>query len=181
MGAAEQASEAAEPTLERGWRFYAGLVALGLSVVMPLGALVVPLLGLSTGHAALLVGALVAGVPEVLCIVAVALLGKSTFQYLTHRAKSALRRAVVDQPASRGRYYAGLVIILLSWLPAYLYAYVARCPPTRRASTSSPERISLSSRASLSWAGNSGRRCAGYSFTRAGPSPAALAAAARSR
>src|SRR5262249_5834091 len=95
----------------------------------PLGALVVPMLGLSTAQAALLAGALVAGVPEVLCILAVALLGKATFQYLTHRAKRALRRAVVDRPASRARYYIGLAIVLVSWLPAYLYAYVPGAMP----------------------------------------------------
>jgi len=96
---------------------------MALAVIMPLSALVVPVLGLSTTQSALLAGVLLAGGPEVLCILAVALLGKETFLYLAHRAKTALRRAVIDQPASRARYYAGLVVILLSWLPAYIYAY----------------------------------------------------------
>ena len=72
---------------------------------------------------------LVAGGPEVLCIAAVALLGKETFQYLAHRAKLAFRRAVVDKPASKTRYYVGLAIILLSWLPAYIYAYAPAVLP----------------------------------------------------
>ena len=66
---------------------------------------------------------LVAGGPEALCILAVALLGKETFQYFTYKAKTAFRRAVIDRPASKGRYYFGLTIMLVSWLPAYLYAY----------------------------------------------------------
>src|SRR5262249_6522917 len=130
MDAPEQAREASPaPTLERGWRFYTGVTALGLAVIKPLRAPAVPMLGLSTAQSALLAGALVAGVPEVLGILADALLGKSTFQYLTHRVSSALRRAVVERPASRARYYAGLVIVLVSWLPAYLYAYVPGVMP----------------------------------------------------
>jgi hypothetical protein len=113
----------APPTLRKDWRFYAGIVAMALAVVMPLSALVVPVLGLSTARSALLAGVLLAGGPEVLCILAVALLGKDTFRYFAHRAKAVLRRAVIDQPASKARYYAGLVVILVSWLPAYIYAY----------------------------------------------------------
>jgi len=111
------------PTLRRDWRFYAGMAAMVLSVIMPLCAVFVPVLGLPMAQAALLAGVLVAGGPEVLCILAVALLGKDTFKYFAHRAKSAFRHAVLDRPASKARYYVGLTIILVSWLPAYLYAY----------------------------------------------------------
>jgi fumarate reductase subunit D len=124
------APEAANPpALRKDWRFYAGMTALALSVILPLCVVIVPALGLSTAHSAILAGALVAGAPEVLCILAVALLGKETFQYLVHRAKHALRRAVVDRPASKTRYYVGLAIVLLSWLPAYIYAYVPALMP----------------------------------------------------
>ncbi|MGA7487540.1 MAG: transporter suffix domain-containing protein [Xanthobacteraceae bacterium] len=117
------------PELKRDWRFYTGVAAMILSVIMPLGAAVVPALGLSTAHSALVVGALLAGGPEVLCILAVALLGKQTFQYFAQMAKSAIRRAVLDEPASKWRYYVSLVIILVSWIPAYLYAYVPAVMP----------------------------------------------------
>jgi hypothetical protein len=117
------------PTLKRDWRFYAGVAAMVLSVVMPLSALVVPVLGLSTAQSTLLAGILLAGGPEVLCILAVALLGKDTFRYFAHRVMTALRRAVIDQPASKARYYAGLVVILVSWLPAYIYAYAPAVMP----------------------------------------------------
>jgi len=117
------ADPSAPPAPRKDWRFYAGMTAMALAVIMPLSALVVPVLGLSTTQSALLAGILLAGGPEVLCILAVVLLGKETFLYFAHRAKTALRRAVIDQPASKARYYAGLVVILLSWLPAYIYAY----------------------------------------------------------
>jgi hypothetical protein len=117
------------PSLKRDWRFYGGMTALALAVVLPLGAAVVPLLGLSVASSALLVGVLVAGGPEVLCIIAIALLGKDTFQYLAQRAKLALRRAVLDRPVSKTRYYSGLAVIMLSWLPAYIYAYFPAALP----------------------------------------------------
>ena len=124
MSTHETAADASRPpTLKRDWRFYLGMTAIVLAVIMPLCAVLVPITGLATAPSAVLVGIFVAGGPEVLCILAVALLGKETFQYFTHKAKSAFRRALVDRPASKGRYYFGLTIVLVSWLPAYLSAY----------------------------------------------------------
>ena len=117
------------PALNKDWRFHVGMAALVLSVIMPLCAVFVPMLGLPIAQSALLVGVLVAGGPEVLCILAIALLGKETFQYLAHRAKRAFRRAVLDRPASKARYYVGLTIMLVSWLPLYLYAYFPAALP----------------------------------------------------
>ena len=64
-----------------------GSTAMALAVIMPLSALVVPVLGLSTTQSALLAGVLLAGGPEVLCILAVALLGKEAFLYFAHRQR----------------------------------------------------------------------------------------------
>jgi hypothetical protein len=36
---------------------------------------------------------------------------------------------LVDRPVSKARYYVGLAIILLSWLPAYIYAYAPAAMP----------------------------------------------------
>ena len=130
LNAQEKAPDAAKaPVLKRDWRFYAGMTALALSVVMPLVALFVPLLGLPTAQSVVLAGVLVAGGPEVLSIVAVGLLGRETFQYFAHLAKRVLRRAFIDRPASRARYYIGLAIILLSWIPSYIYAYFPNAMP----------------------------------------------------
>ena len=130
MSERDKATDATRgPTLKRDWRFYAGMTALVLAVILPLGAFIVPMLGLPLAQSALLVGMLVAGGPEVLCIAAIALLGKETFQYLAHHAKLAFRHTVIDRPASKARYYIGLAIILLSWLPAYIYAYAPATMP----------------------------------------------------
>ena len=119
------ADPSAPPAPRKDWRFYAGMTAMALAVIMPLCALVVPVLGLSTTQSALLAGILLAGGPEVLCILAVALLGKETFLYFAHRAKTALRRAVIDQPASKARYYTGLVVILRELASSL---YLRLCP-----------------------------------------------------
>jgi hypothetical protein len=162
------AEVAGPPTLKRDWRFYSGVTAMVLAVVMPLCALLVPVLGLPTAQSAVLVGVLVAGGPEVLCILAVALLGKDTFQYFTHQAKSAFRRALIDRPASKTRYYLGLTIMLVSWLPAYLYAYFPASLPGGDTRIYILAGMAwLSSRASFSWAESSGKKCDGYSFTKA--------------
>ena len=92
------------PTIKRDGRFYAGMATLVLSeIIMPLSALVVPLLGLPTAQATILFGVLLEGIPNVLFIVAVGLLGKETIQYFIHMTKSALR-AVVDR-RFRGAMY----------------------------------------------------------------------------
>jgi hypothetical protein len=113
----------APPELKKDWRFYAGLTALVLSIILPVFAVVVPFLGLPVAWAAALAGALVLGGPEVLALVAVALLGKPTFKYLTYQFKKAFRRAVLERPVSKTRYYTGLTISLLSFVPLYLYGY----------------------------------------------------------
>jgi hypothetical protein len=132
MSAHENAVAPKPPALKRDWRFYSGLAAFSLSFVMPLGAVAVPWLGLPTAPAAVLAGLLVAGGPEVACILAVALLGKDNFQYITYLIKRALRRAVGEQPASRARYYAGLAMFIASWLPAYVFAYLPDFMPDSR-------------------------------------------------
>jgi len=126
----DTATDAAKPpTLKRDWRFYCGMAAIVLSIILPLSALAVPMLGLPTTQSALLAGALVAGAPEVLVILAAALLGKDTFQYFVHKIKGMLRSALPDRPASKLRYYTGLAVILLSWIPAYVCAYAPSVMP----------------------------------------------------
>jgi hypothetical protein len=117
------------PVLKKDWRFYAGMTALGLALVLPLLGLAVPLLGLPAAVSAVLVGGLVAGGPEVLMVLAAALLGKETLHAFLHQAKRALGRALLVTPVSKARYYAGLTIAVVSILPFYLYGYFPQIMP----------------------------------------------------
>ena len=111
------------PALNRDWRFYTGMAALVLSLVMPLFAFLVPLFGLSLAQSAAVVGLLIAGGPEVVGLIGIALLGRNAFQYFTYQAKRAFRSAVLPTRVSKKRYYIGLSINVTSWIPLYLYGY----------------------------------------------------------
>jgi len=115
--------ETTPPELQKDWRFYTGLAALVLSLILPLFALAVPLLGLPTSISAVVVGGLFAGGPEALTLLAAALLGKETLAYFLAKAKRALRDVVLIRPVSKVRYYVGLTIAVVSLVPLYLYGY----------------------------------------------------------
>jgi len=117
------------PTLVKDWRFYLGIGALALAIIMPVFALLVPLLGLSVAQSALIVGMLIGGGPEVMALIAVALLGKETFRYLLHSLKRFFRTKLLEKSASKGRYYFGLTINIASWIPLYLYGYLPAMMP----------------------------------------------------
>jgi len=115
--------------LKKDWRFYAGMAALLLALGLPLLGFAVPLFGLPTAVSAVLIGGLVAGGPEVLMVLAAALLGKETLHAFLYLAKRALGRALLVTPVSKRRYYAGLTIALVSILPFYLYGYFPQIMP----------------------------------------------------
>jgi hypothetical protein len=82
------------PMIKRNSRFYTGLAALVLMVlVMPLSAVVVPFLGLPTAQATTLLTVL-ACFPDLFLILAISLLGSEVSRYFIHVAKRALRAAV---------------------------------------------------------------------------------------
>ncbi len=119
-----------EQTNQNNWRFVAGVSALALSVVFPLSALLVPLLGLSPGKATLISGFLLAGAPEVFILLAVALLGKENFDRIVSSAKGLFFTTFFQKPVSRLRYITGLTIFTLSILPIYLAGYASSWMPT---------------------------------------------------
>lgn len=111
------------------WRFVAGVSVLGLAMALPFCALLIPLLDLPVAQSALIAGALVAGAPEVLMLLAVALLGRQNFDRIVGAAKKFLFTTFFSTPVSRGRYYAGLTICLLSFVPIYVAGYVPSWMP----------------------------------------------------
>lgn len=123
----------AQPESASNWRLIAGIAVLGLAVVLPLAALFVPLLGLPVAQSALIGGALVAGAPEVLMLLAVALLGRQNFDRIVGAAKQFFFTTFFASPVSRGRYHAGLAISLLSFIPLYVAGYLPSWMPAGNA------------------------------------------------
>jgi hypothetical protein len=101
------------------WSYRAGLALLVLAVFLPIAALLFPVLGLPSASSSLLVGLLIAGVPEMLCLAGVALLGRGGLS----------KREAIPTPASRLRYYGGRAYCLLNGLPLGLYAYAPEWMP----------------------------------------------------
>jgi hypothetical protein len=101
------------------WSHRAAIALLVLAVMLPIAGLLFPVFGLPSASSNLLVGLLIAGVPEMLCLMGVALLGRSGFP----------KRGAVPAPASRFRYYGGLAYCLLNGLPLGLYAYAPEWMP----------------------------------------------------
>lgn len=123
MSKEEPSSQPQPPELKRGLRLYVGIASMVLAFILPVFVIVVPYLGLSNGGTLLISAGLFVGGPEILTLVAVALLGKETLRYFTYRIKKALRSAIMERPVSRARYYFGLVLFLGSILPHYIYGY----------------------------------------------------------
>jgi len=117
----------------KNWRLVAGVAALVLSVIFPLCVFFVPLMGLSSGEAAVISGFLLAGAPEILILLAVALLGKENFDRILGSVKGFFFAAFFQKPASKLRYSIGLAMFVLSILPLYLAGYATSWMPAGNA------------------------------------------------
>jgi hypothetical protein len=115
--------------LRGNWRRTLGLFLLLASCVVPIIGLIVPFLGLPAPLTATLTGVLLVGTPEALTVAAVVLLGRDVVTDLTRQAGRAVLSVVAARPVSRGRYYAGLTLVLVSIVPLYLYGYLPEIMP----------------------------------------------------
>jgi hypothetical protein len=111
-----------------GWRFRLGL---GIFVVGFASPLLIPLVtasGLSTQWKTILSGALAVGIPEVFSIAAVAIMGKSGFDYMKNRFFGFIKKHGPPEQVSRARYRIGLVMFalpfLLGWSGPYFLHHI---------------------------------------------------------
>lgn len=113
----------AEDVTAADWRFRTGIALIAASFISPLGALLLPFTELSTAMKATLGGLLLAGVPEVLTVVAVAVMGKSGFLIVKRKIMAALRQYGPPKEVGSVRYNIGLVMLLIpvfySWIVIY--------------------------------------------------------------
>lgn len=115
-------------TYSRG-RLYSGFVIFAISWFCPLLIPLVTSSELATVWKSLLSGFLLVGAPELLTLVAIAILGKDGFNYLKARVLGFVKRAAPSARVSRTRYRIGLFLLLPHLVFAYLTFYAPQIIP----------------------------------------------------
>jgi hypothetical protein len=116
-------------TLRAGWRLRLGLAVLIVGFLSPLLIPLVAASGLSVRWKAIVSGALAVGIPEVFSLVAIAIMGKSGFNYIKARFFDFLKKYGPADVVSRTRYRFGLVMFGLPLLFGWLGPYVVHLIP----------------------------------------------------
>jgi len=111
-----------------GWRFNLGLFFFILGWACPLFIPLVALTKLPGAWKATISGLLGLGIPELLWVAAVAIMGKSGFNYLKMRFFGFFKKYAPPDTVSRTRYRIGLVMftapILFGWLAPYMPQWI---------------------------------------------------------
>ena len=111
-----------------GWRFRVGVTIFVAGFAAPLAIPLVTSSDLSTAWKTAIAGALAVGVPEVMMVVAAAVMGKEGFARLKSQFGRLLKRYGPPEQVSRARYHTGLVMfaapILLGWFGPYLHHFL---------------------------------------------------------
>jgi hypothetical protein len=121
------------PTEASAWRLRLGATLFLLSIAGPVaGVALVSSLGLSGTATATASGAVLA-VSEALGLLAVAVLGKPGYAYVKAQVGRVLRRLGPARQVGRGRYRAGLALIVVAVAFGWAAPYLGALSPTLRA------------------------------------------------
>ncbi len=112
------------------WRFRSGVMLFVLGFASPALIPLVMKSDLSTGWKTTLSGLLALGVPEVMMVIAAAVMGKAGFDELKRRFGRFLKRYGPPQTVSRARYNLGLVMFVAPLVFGFLGPYIAHHLPT---------------------------------------------------
>ena len=110
------------------WRFPVGVAIFVLGFAAPAAIPLVARSDLSSGWKTLISGALAVGVPEIMMVIAAAVMGKEGFAELKRRIGAFFRRHGPPDTVSRTRYRIGLIMftapLFLAWLGPYLHSHL---------------------------------------------------------
>ena len=112
-----------------GWRMGVAMVLMALSLGSALFIPIVMSLDLSTATKATLSGLLILGIPDVLTLLAVALVGKPGFQFIKTRVLGAVLKLGPPRMVGPMRYRIGLLLFVLPLLLAFVSPYVGDLYP----------------------------------------------------
>ena len=106
------------------WRFRLGVTCFALSIISPVFIPLVYATGLPVEFKTVLSGLLIAGIPQLLDLLAVVILGKPGFNFIKGKVVGFFfKRLAPPSEVSRLRYYIGLVMfsipIIFGWLAPY--------------------------------------------------------------
>ena len=118
------------PQRPAGWRMAIAVALICLSLGAPAFIPLVTGSALSTGIKTLLSGLLVVGIPQLLMVAAIALVGKTGFTYIKQQAVGKLIELGPPREVSKVRYYIGLSMFSLPLLVAFLGPYAADWIPS---------------------------------------------------
>ena len=111
------------------WRFGVGAAIFVAGFAAPLAIPLVTRSGLPTGWKTAISGALAVGVPEIMMVVAAAVMGKAGFARLKQLFGRVLRKYGPPERVSRTRYRVGLVMFILPLLVGWLGPYLGHHLP----------------------------------------------------
>jgi hypothetical protein len=105
--------ENVEPVTKSKTRLYIGIIVLILALTMPIwGTALVSVLGLSPGISTVLIGLSIAGGPDLLLLIAAAVMGKDALnQILGQIGKWFKRNFKLSENVSKKRYILGLIAV----------------------------------------------------------------------
>ena len=104
--------ESAEPNEKSNWRIRLGTWMFYVPFLMFVGApIIIPLMGLSAGHSAAIIGGVVVAA-EIIWFASIPLLGKAGFKEMKNKAFSVLR--LRSEPISRSRHRLGVGLLVIS-------------------------------------------------------------------
>lgn len=111
-----------KPEIPKG-RLYLGTFVFLLGQCAPLAIPFVISLDLSTEVTTVISGVLLAGVPELAILAAIAILGKEGFAYLKGRILGVLKRYVPDAVSKR-RFRLGITLFLFTMIGGWIAPYI---------------------------------------------------------
>ena len=103
-------------------------VILLLSFILPVFIPLILLLPLSEGWKSTISGLFVFGIPQLLTLLTIVLVGKEGFRYIKQKAFGLLKKAAPPDVVSLTRYTIGLVMftipLLMAWVLPYISTYL---------------------------------------------------------
>ena len=120
------------PTTTRptaGWRVRLGVIVFALGFLSPLLTPVVAAMALPTRWKVGILGALAVGIPEVMTVIAAAIMGKVGFLHIKERLLGFFKKYGPADRVSPLRYRIGLLMFVIPLLFGWLAPYVSHIIP----------------------------------------------------